>query len=68
MNYLSQLLRPRLAAQHAAAVAGLPYHHRDPFDRLLMAQALAGPLKLLSSDTILREYTELVTLVTPVGA
>ena len=57
-----------VTAEHAAAVAGLPQHHRDPFDRLLVAQAMAGPLTLLSSDPILRKYTELVTLITPDGS
>lgn len=55
-----------IAAEHAAAVADLPPHHRDPFDRLLVAQAMAGPLTLLSSDAILGQYTELVKLVAPV--
>lgn len=56
-----------VSAEDAAAVADLPPHHRDPFDRLLVAQAMAGPLILLSSDEILRRYTELVKLVSPVG-
>lgn len=54
-----------VSAEHAGRVAQLPLHHRDPFDRLLIAQALAGPLTLLSSDPVLREYTELVSLVRP---
>lgn len=52
-----------ITAEHAAAVAALPHHHRDPFDRLLIAQALAGPLVLLSSDSILTEYTDLAHLI-----
>lgn len=55
-----------ITAQHAAAVADLPPHHRDPFDRLLIAQALAGPLKLLSSDLVMAKYTDLVELVSAV--
>ncbi len=47
----------------AIRVADLPMHHGDPFDRLLIAQALAGPMRLLTADTVLAQYTELVTLV-----
>ena len=41
---------------HAAAVERLPLHHRDPFDRLLAAQALAEKLPLVSSDPVFRSY------------
>ncbi len=41
---------------HAAAVERLPLHHRDPFDRLLAAQALAEKLTLVTSDPIFRTY------------
>jgi PIN domain nuclease of toxin-antitoxin system len=50
-------------ASHAAAVARLPAHHADPFDRLLVAQALTEPLKLLTADAVLARYSELVVLV-----
>lgn len=49
-------------ANHAARVAGLPLHHTDPFDRLLIAQAMAEPLHLLSADGVLARYSELVML------
>lgn len=49
-------------ARHAAAVARLPHHHRDPFDRLLVAQALGEPLELLTVDPQLRRYSELVVM------
>jgi PIN domain nuclease of toxin-antitoxin system len=45
---------------HAAATHRLPMHHNDPFDRLLVAQALSEPLRLLSADAILGRYTDLV--------
>jgi len=45
---------------HAAATHRLPLHHNDPFDRLLVAQALTEPLRLLSADAILGRYTDLV--------
>lgn len=41
---------------HAAAVEKLPFLHRDPFDRLLAAQALTERLPLVSSDPVFREY------------
>jgi len=41
---------------HAAAVERLPLHHRDPFDRLLAAQALSERLPLVSSDPLFRSY------------
>jgi PIN domain nuclease of toxin-antitoxin system len=50
-------------ARHAAAVAKLPLHHHDPFDRLLVAQAVSEPLRLLTADQALLPYSELVTLV-----
>jgi PIN domain nuclease of toxin-antitoxin system len=42
--------------RHVKFVATLPHHHRDPFDRLLVAQALAENVPLLSSDTELDPY------------
>jgi PIN domain nuclease of toxin-antitoxin system len=54
-----------LPVQSAAAVlvAGLPPHHRDPFDRLLVAQAISEPVRLYTADAALPVYSELVTLV-----
>lgn len=49
--------------EHAAAVARLPQHHRDPFDRALLAQALLEPLNLLTHDESLAVYGEHVLLV-----
>lgn len=49
-----------ITAAHAARVSGLPPHHRDPFDRLLVAQALAEPLVLLTADKELAQYSELI--------
>ena len=51
-----------VSAAHAAGVAQLELHHNDPFDRLLIAQALAEPLKLLTADAALAQYTDLVML------
>lgn len=45
-----------LSADHGLALASLPLHHRDPFDRLLIAQARAAGLTLLSADARIAEY------------
>jgi len=42
--------------KHAARVATLPFHHRDPFDRLLAAQALAEDLTLVTDDPAFARY------------
>lgn len=42
--------------EHALAVATLPPLHRDPFDRLLVAQALALDATLVTSDVLLADY------------
>jgi PIN domain nuclease of toxin-antitoxin system len=49
-----------ISGEHAAAVAELPRHHRDPFDRLLVAQAQLEPLRLLTNDDALRAYGDCV--------
>lgn len=41
---------------HAEAVESLPWHHRDPFDRMLVAQATVEGAVLLSGDEALRAY------------
>jgi PIN domain nuclease of toxin-antitoxin system len=45
-----------IRAEHVIAVAGLPWLHRDPFDRLLVAQAAVEGLTLLSVDAQLKRY------------
>lgn len=45
-----------ITSEHAAAVAGLPDLHRDPFDRILIAQALVEGLALLTSDSQIAAY------------
>jgi len=52
-----------LSAKHARQVALLPWHHRDPFDRMLVAQAQAEDLMLLTSDHHLTLYGEFVRLI-----
>ncbi len=45
-----------ITARHAWAAGGLPRHHEDPFDRLLVAQARAEQLRLVSRDRALAAY------------
>lgn len=45
-----------VSAVHAAAVRYLPTHHRDPFDRLLIAQARTEPLLLMTDDPVIGLY------------
>ncbi len=50
---LSQL---SISVKDACAVADLPRHHADPFDRLLVAQARTNKLKLMTANPILERY------------
>ncbi|WP_334189726.1 type II toxin-antitoxin system VapC family toxin [Noviherbaspirillum sp.] len=59
----SGFLELPIAAKHAAMVMQLPDIHRDPFDRILIAQALCEPLRLLTVDGILKDYSELVDVI-----
>ena len=52
-----------VSARHAAMVTRLPDIHRDPFDRILVAQALCEPLRLLTADNMLSGYSELVLAI-----
>lgn len=52
-----------ITGDHAAKVFELPLHHRDPFDRMLLAQALSEPLVLLTDDHRLGAYGDYVTIV-----
>lgn len=42
--------------RHTEVIAGLPHHHRDPFDRMLIAQAQVEGLTLVTSDREIRRY------------
>ena len=52
-----------IAAPHLARVATLPWVHRDPFDRLLVGQAIENKLTLLTADATLKRYGRFVRLV-----
>jgi len=49
--------------EHAAAVEGLPDHHQDPFDRLLVAQAMVEPMRLMTHDTTVARYSDTIIFV-----
>ncbi len=48
---------------HCRRLVAMPWHHRDPFDRLLISQAQAIPAYLLTSDALLAKYSDLVSVV-----
>ena len=45
-----------VSGEHAAAVTGLPLLHRDPFDRILVAQSLVEGIMLLTADPVVAQY------------
>ncbi|MGS0740394.1 type II toxin-antitoxin system VapC family toxin [Glaciimonas sp. GG7] len=49
--------------EHAAIVGDLGNHHQDPFDRLLVEQALAEPMRLLTHDVMVSRYSDTIILV-----
>lgn len=61
-KYVIRLRIPTLAvrAAHIRKMANLPEIHKDPFDRLLIAQALAEGLTLVSKDSIMARYAAAV--------
>ncbi len=52
-----------ITLEHAIAVKDLEHHHKDPFDRLIIATALSEPMKLLTADPQVAQYTSLAMLV-----
>jgi PIN domain nuclease of toxin-antitoxin system len=52
-----------ISVNHAVFVESLPSHHADPFDRMLVAQALSEPMRLLTHDKMIAAYSDLVILV-----
>lgn len=52
-----------ITSEHAIAVKDLELHHKDPFDRLIVATAISEPMKLLTADTQVAQYTSLAILV-----
>lgn len=50
------IMRLELQPVHCAAVSQMPWHHRDPFDRMLAAQALCDKRRLMSCDPAFDSY------------
>ena len=46
----------QISDEHLAGVVDLPFHHKDPFDRMLVAQAIVEQMPILSADVALDEY------------
>lgn len=65
LDYCSQAGYQLLAVrpEHAAAVETLPKLHGDPFDRMLVAQALTEPMHLITHDRMLAGYSETIKIV-----
>jgi len=49
-----------IEAEHAMAVEELPPHHQDPFDRILVAQALIEPMRLVTHDQMVARYSDTI--------
>ena len=49
--------------EHSLALADLPPHHQDPFDRLLVGQALTEPMRLLTHDSNVARYSDTIIFV-----
>jgi len=47
-------------AEHAIAIEELPAHHQDPFDRMLVAQALVEPMRLMTHDSLVALYSDTI--------
>ncbi len=52
-----------ISSEHAAGVQALPLFHKDPFDRLLIAQSLSEGMPLVTVDPILSQYPGMIQLV-----
>ena len=49
-----------IEAEHVVAVEALPTHHQDPFDRILVAQALIEPMRLMTHDPVVARYSDTI--------
>jgi PIN domain nuclease of toxin-antitoxin system len=59
----SGFLELPVLGEHTETLAKLPLHHRDPFDRMIVAQAITEPMRLLTGDSQLAVYSDLVKTV-----
>lgn len=60
-NYLDMILESGVSewpfrSSDARGLSDLPYHHKDPFDRMLIASAIAHNLIIVTSDAVFRQY------------
>jgi PIN domain nuclease of toxin-antitoxin system len=53
---VNRIVLLRITVAHASALVNLPHHHRDPFDRILVAQAQVESLSIVSGDPALDAY------------
>ncbi|MBC8129083.1 MAG: type II toxin-antitoxin system VapC family toxin [Rhizobiaceae bacterium] len=56
-------IEQRVTSRQTILAGTLPLHHRDPFDRLLIAQAILEPARLVTADRTLVQSSELVDLI-----
>ncbi|MGV3654824.1 MAG: type II toxin-antitoxin system VapC family toxin [Noviherbaspirillum sp.] len=56
----SGFLELPILGSHTEVFAALPLIHRDPFDRMIVSQAIAEPMRLFTSDSMLEAYSDLV--------
>jgi Uncharacterized protein conserved in bacteria len=59
----SGFLELPLLGSHAEMLATIPRYHNDPFDHMLLAQTMAEPMRLITGDSILPQYTPLVIYI-----
>jgi len=52
-----------IQANHVLQLAQLPAHHQDPFDRMIVAQALIEPMRLLTHDSVVARYSDAIVEV-----
>lgn len=52
-----------ITAEHAAQTEILPEHHADPFDRMLVAQAISEPMRLMTHDQLVARYSDTIILI-----
>ena len=60
---LSGFIELPIRVVHTAMLPHLPSIHHDPFDRMLIAQAICEPLRFVTADKLLKPYSDLVDLV-----
>ena len=66
VNYflsLNNIQTLTINTDHLNTLSGLPFHHKDPFDRLLVAQARVEPMILLTDDEVLGGYGDFVEVI-----